>query len=267
MSFALSALLPAETLRVASYNVRYPASGDGANLWELRRELFVSSVRALDPDLMGTQELFALQAKYLVEKAPEYSWFGLSRQGNSEDEHMGVFYKPSKLTLLDSGHFWLSETPSVPASMSWDVTLPRMVTWGLFESKATRRRFYFANTHFPHRGQDAAARLNCAKIIAERLTHVPNSTPIILTGDFNAPAGGDVHQLLAASLTDSWTAAPQRFGPTGTFHGFSGKPGADRIDWILTRGFTPLLAQTATLESAGKYPSDHFPVLAVFDWQ
>ena len=32
----------AESLRVMSFNVRYPSKGDGANVWNLRRDLLVS---------------------------------------------------------------------------------------------------------------------------------------------------------------------------------------------------------------------------------
>jgi endonuclease/exonuclease/phosphatase family metal-dependent hydrolase len=262
----VAVMLHAESLRVVSYNVRYPAKGDGANVWEARKDLFVASVKAMDPDVMGTQELFKLQGDYLVERAPEYKWFGVSRRGNSEDEHMGVFYKPAKLRVVESGNYWLSETPETVGSSSWDMSLPRMVTWAVFESKATKKRFFFANTHFPHRGQqDAKARLECAKVIAARLAKVKAGLPVILTGDFNAGADTDVHQLLTQTLEDAWEKAPQRFGPEQTFHGFTGKTDGRRIDWILTRGWKALVAQTGDLNSGGRYPSDHFPVLALLE--
>jgi endonuclease/exonuclease/phosphatase family metal-dependent hydrolase len=264
---ALLALpLQAEILRVLSYNVRYPAESDGSNVWEARKELFVASVRALDPDIMGTQELFALQGNYLVEKAPEYRWFGVSRRGNDQDEHMGIFYKHAKFRVVESGNYWLSETPEAAGSSSWEMSLPRMVTWAIFESRISKKRFYFANTHFPHRGQqDAKARLECAKVIAARLAKLKTAIPVILTGDFNAGAGTDVYGLLTQSLDDAWDKAPQRFGPEQTFHGFTGKPEGRRIDWILTRGWKALIAQTSDLNAAGRYPSDHFPVLAVLE--
>ena len=261
----LAACASAETLRIVSYNVRYPASGDGENKWELRRDHFVASVRALDPDLMGTQELFALQGHYLVEKAPEYKWFGVSRRGNDQDEHMGVFYKPAKLKVIESGNFWLSETPDTPGSMSWNVSLPRMVTWALFESKATRRRFYFFNTHFPHRREDDEARRRCAQVIAERLRRLDPKIPLILTGDFNSPATGPTYDTFTPLLHDAWTSTEHRFGPEQTFHGFTGKPDGRRIDWIFSRGFRTLLAETSTLHVNGRYPSDHFPILAVLE--
>jgi len=265
--FLLAAIAaPAEHLRVMSFNVRYPAPGDGPNRWELRRDLFIESIRAMDPDLMGTQELFHLQGEHIVARLPDYQWFGVSRRGNREDEHMGVFYKPSKLKVIESGNFWLSETPEVAGSQSWDMTLPRMVTWALFELAGSRKRFYYYNTHFAHRREDDAARLKSARLIVERASKIPAAVPFILTGDFNAPAAGEVHAEFARVWTDVWDKAPVRFGPTGTFNGFAGTSTGPRIDWIFVRGSVqPIQAHTVTLNEGGRYPSDHFPVFAVVD--
>lgn len=259
--------LSAETLRVMSFNVRYPSKDDGPNLWETRRDMFIESIRQKNPDLMGTQELFHLQGQYIVEKLPEYKWFGVSRRGNQVDEHMGVFYQPSRLTLKASGNFWLSETPEVPGSSSWDMSLPRMVTWGLFENKA-KRRFYVYNTHFPHRREDDAARTRCAQLIAARAAQLAPGVPFLLLGDFNAAAPeSDAYQALTKTgLQDAYETAAHRFGPTGTFNGFKGVTTGPRIDWILYRGFRGVLQyQADTINANGRYPSDHFPVFAVLD--
>ncbi len=257
----------AEQLRVMSFNVRFPSKGDGNNVWELRRDLLVETIRLRDPDLIGTQELFYEQGQFIVEKAPEYAWFGLSRRGNQQDEHMGVFYKPSKLRLLESGDFWLSDTPEVAGSSSWGMSLPRMVTWGLFESVASGKRFYFYNTHFPHRPEDAPARLKCAELIARRSAQLPAEVPFLMTGDFNAPADSDAHQALKATMQDAWEVAAKQVGPTGTFNAFRGESTGARIDWILHRGpWKALLAETVTHNDNGRYPSDHFPIFAIYEF-
>ncbi len=268
-SIAIGAMcISAETLRLMTFNVRYPASGDGENRWEFRRDLFVETVRAADPDLLGTQELFQAQGEYIAARLPEYRWFGLSRRGNHEDEHMGVFYKESRLRTVESGDFWLSETPDVPGSMSWDVTLPRMVTWALFEVRATGKRFYFFNTHFPHRREDAEARLRCARLLGERIEALPKDVPFILSGDFNSPAGSDAYQVLTGELKDAWPTAAHRFGQEGTMSQFRGASGGPRIDWILYRGFARVLqAETVMRNENGRYPSDHYPVFAILEFR
>lgn len=250
-----------------SFNVRYPAKTDGPDLWDLRKDFLAETVRKYAPDVMGTQELFKLQGDYIAEKLPEYTWFGISRRGNTEDEHMGVFYKKDKLNLLDSGNFWLSEFPEKPGSQSWGASLPRMVTWGLFELKASGRKFLFLNTHFAHRREDEQARINSAKLIATRIDVYDPSIPIVLTGDFNSAVGSQSYQTIAPLMKDAWKDAAKREGPEGTTNGFKA-PGARRIDWIMYRAPWKV-TEAITIDDSrnGRYPSDHFPVLAVFDVQ
>lgn len=251
-----------------SFNVRYPASGDGPNRWELRQDTVVRTIRHKNPDLMGTQELFYIQGQYIVENLPEYEWFGNSRRGNREDEHMGVFYKRSKLRVIESGNFWLSTTPEIAGSQAWSATLPRMVTWALFEIKVSGKRFYFYNTHFHHTAEGAQARLNSARLIADRISNLPKDIPLILTGDFNTAApDSEPYKILATPLSDAWATAVRKIGPQGTNSGFRGGAGRSRIDWIMYRGpFTVPEAETVAYNEDGRYPSDHYPVLAVLEF-
>ena len=177
---------------------------------------------------------------------------------------MGVFYRKDRLKPVESGNFWLSETPEVAGSSAWGMSLPRMVTWAVFEDLKTKKRFTYFNTHFAHRGKvDEEARRQAALIIAKRM---PKDGAFVLTGDFNAAAGdSSAYSALVPPLTDSWIVAKKKAGPEGTFHGFKGTPGKTRIDWILFRGpWKVKSAETLTDAREGRYPSDHFPVLAVF---
>ncbi len=264
--FGLSgATLALPALRVMSFNVRYPSPDDGANRWEQRRDLMVRTIREQHPDVLGTQELYKLQGDYLVGKLPHYTWFGLGRYGDDRDEHMGVFYRTDRLRLVESGNFWLSDTPDKPGSISWGHPLPRMVTWALFEVKAGGRRFYYYNTHFPYRDQDEPARTRAAQEIAGRLEALPANLPFVLTGDFNTTPDSPAHALLTRGLQDARISAGTHSGPEATFHNFTGKPNR-RIDWILYRGFHATAVHTVTTSHEGRYPSDHFPVSAELTW-
>jgi endonuclease/exonuclease/phosphatase family metal-dependent hydrolase len=251
----------AQPLRVMTFNVRLLTGNDGANKWDARRDLVAEMLRAEDPDVIGTQELFKRQGDEIVERLPQFVWFGEGRRGGDDDEHMGVFYRKDRLRVRESGNFWLSDTPEVAGSRTWGNLFPRMVTWARFERPADGATFMLYNTHFPYRDSDEPARLRCAELIRSRLAQLPSNERVILIGDFNTVPESQAHATLTTLLTDAWVAADKRSGPEGTFHGFSGKP-ERRIDWILFRGLTARSIKTITMQRDGRYPSDHFPVVA-----
>lgn len=256
---------PDAELKVMTFNVRLPLAQDGPNEWQHRRDIAIALVAAERPDIMATQELHKPQGDDFVEGLPEYSWFGIDRRGGHADEHMGIFYRRDRLNLLYHGNYWLSDTPSQPGSISWGHPYPRMVTWALFETRPVRRRFYVINTHLPYRKEDEEARLRGARMIASWIPRLQPDFPVVLLGDFNTEPGGPVHSALASIFDDAWASAPRKDGPAETFHAFTGK--ADRrIDWILTRGFCADSVRTLTNNRGGRYPSDHFPVVATFAW-
>ncbi|HEY0198760.1 MAG TPA: endonuclease/exonuclease/phosphatase family protein [Rhodanobacter sp.] len=266
--FALFVAAPAfaaQDLRVMTFNVRLGIADDGPNRWDLRRDIMVRTIREQHPDLFGTQELYKFQGDYIAGKLPQYTWFGVGRFGNDGDEHMGVFYRTDRLKVIDSGNFWLSDTPDKPGSITWGNLYPRMVTWALFEVETTHRRFYYYNTHFPYRDQDEPIRTRAAQEILARVKALPADMPFVLTGDFNSPPNQPDHALLTQVLQDARLSAPKRSGPEATFHNFTGKPDF-RIDWILYRGFTATDVATITTNQDGRYPSDHFPVVADLQW-
>lgn len=258
----------AAPLKVMTFNVRLPTDADGDNRWQARKDILVDTIRAQQPAVFGTQELFAEQGDYIVRHLPEYAWFGVGRRGDAEgagDEHMGVFYLRDELKVIESGDFWLSDTPDVAGSITWGNLYPRMVTWALFERIADGRRFYFFNTHLPYRDQDEPIRERGAALLLQRLSALPADVPVVVTGDFNTGPDSGVHARLTGDLIDAWERSRQRSGQEATFHAFSGK--ADRrIDWILVRGFDVGPVATVTDQQNGRYPSDHFPVVAELRW-
>jgi endonuclease/exonuclease/phosphatase family metal-dependent hydrolase len=255
----------ADTLRVMTFNVRLPMASDGPERWEARRDLFVKTIREEHPDVFGTQELYKEQGDYVVAKLPGYKWFGMGRKGGEGDEHMGVFYRADELRVLDSGNFWLSDTPDVPGSDTWATPFPRMVTWARFQRKSDGRTFVMFDTHLPYRDQDDAAREKGAALILKRIAKLPPDEPFVLTGDFNTSPDSKLHAMLTEHLEDAWLVASRRSGPEKTFHDFTGNPDR-RIDWILVRGFEVKDVRTVTTHEGKLYPSDHFPVVADLQW-
>ncbi|MET0934535.1 MAG: endonuclease/exonuclease/phosphatase family protein [Luteibacter sp.] len=262
-SIALPAVAVADDLRVMSFNVRTITGKDGADRWEARRDLFADTIRALHPDVIGTQELAKEQGDDATARLEGYTWFGRDRFGGHADEHMGIFYRKDRLKLIESGDYWLSDTPDKVASITWGNIFPRMVNWALFERVSDHKRFYLLDTHYPYRDQDEDARSKSAREMAAWIAKLPANVPVIVTGDFNTGPESVAHTTLTASLKDAWDTAPKREGPAETFHAFSGHA-TKRIDWILFRGVTATAVETVTTSRDGHYPSDHFPVQVDF---
>jgi endonuclease/exonuclease/phosphatase family metal-dependent hydrolase len=262
---AHSALAEPLELTVMSFNIRYGLANDGDNSWVKRCDLVVDTIKNHDPDILGLQECLGFQAAYLDEHLPAYTFVGLGREKDGGGEMTAIFYKPKELLPLRSGHVWLSERPDVPGSVSWDSSLTRMATWIQFRHWPTGTTFVAANTHFDHRGRDA--RHESAKLLSGYLKDAAGELPVVLTGDFNA-MGGESAPWKAfddAGYADAWEAAGKQLGPVTTWSGFEApREGSERrIDWILTHGPVSVeTCETVTDNENGRYPSDHFPVVA-----
>ena len=261
---------PLPALQVMTYNLRY-ASPVPPQAWPERRPRMAEVIRRVGPDVIGTQEGVYSQLRDLEADLPGYRWIGLGREGGSRGEFMAVYYRAERLEPVAFDHFWLSDTPQLIGSATWGNRFQRMVTWVRFRDRAAAREFEVWNTHFDHEVEEA--RLRSAALLRERLAEVDPNLPVILLGDFNAPAPASaVHQRLVADgfLRDAWAAAAERAGEgLGTFNGFERPDGGPaRIDWILWRGaLDPERAEIVADRPDQVYPSDHYPVSVRFRWR
>jgi len=250
-------------LRVASYNLRYDNPSDGVNAWPNRKENVKALIRYHDFDIFGTQEALINQLKDLCEM-PEYAYIGGGRDdGLTGGEHSAIFYKSDRFKLLDTGNFWLSETPDKPGK-GWDATCcNRICSWAKFKDANTKKEFYVFNLHFDHQG--VVARRESGKLMVQKIREIAGNTPVICTGDFNSTPETEQMQIMQTILKDAYivTAMPP-YGPAGTFNGFRfDAPLKDRIDYIFVSSYfsvSKYAALTDALEQ--RYPSDHLPVVA-----
>ena len=251
-------------LTAMTFNLRY-ASPAPPHAWPRRRPVLRALLEEQAPDVIGTQEGLHGQLQDLAGDLPGYGWIGQGREGGTRGEFMAVFYRKDRLEPLEWDHFWLSRTPEVAGSRSWGCYLPRMVTWVRFRDRRDGRQFYFVNTHLDHLSWWARER--SAGLILRRVAGFRPDVPVLLVGDFNAPAGRSrVYDLLVnpGAFQDTWVAAGRRGEAIGTFHNYRGPaPGGRRIDWILAHGLVLTdSAEVVMFSRGGQYPSDHFPVVA-----
>lgn len=255
---------------VMTFNLRYNNPGDGLNAWPHRIDRVAQMILAHDPVVVGTQEGYFDMLTDLHPKLAEYEWIGEGRFGAHENEHCAIFYKKKELELQQQGQFWLSETPEVSASISWNSGFPRVCTWAIFEHKETGERFIVYNTHLDHQSQEA--RDLGTKVIWEYISahHKEYSLPVILMGDFNSrPAELPIRFLRGeldlqgheSWLKDVYNVVPAPIGWTA--HDFQGGEAGEPIDYIfVSPDVEALEAVVDRRQMGGGYPSDHYPVIA-----
>ncbi len=257
--------ISAQTLTVATYNLRYDNRGDSGNLWVNRAPIQSNLIRFHDFDVVGIQEGLINQLEDLSKSLPQYTRYGIGRDdGKAAGEHSAIYYKKDKFKLLKRGDFWLSQTPDQPGK-GWDATCcNRICSWVQLQDIASKKIFYFFNVHFDHQG--VIARIESAKLMIEKIKTIAGNTPAVFTGDLNGGRNSDCYKYIANAgvLKDSYDLAGFTYENNGSFNSFRTPRGMEVIDHIfVTKQFTVKKWGILTDTYFGKYPSDHFPVMAV----
>lgn len=267
-------------LTVMSVNVRgFSRRRDGINSWEHRAALNVATIRRSAPDVIGVQELRPESLATYRAQLPGYACvIGPGAGRPAAPEFNAILFDPARLQVLETGGFWLSETPD-RFSSAWRARIARSANWVLF-STPDAVPFLHLNTHLDH--LSGLARLRGSDLLVRRITALRDGDdlPTVVTGDFNCRPGSAPYRRFAdAGFRDTALAAGGHERETGTFHAFHGfrhavlnrvdaLRGARRIDWILVAGGRQRLrvedhAVVRDHDAAtGMFPSDHYPVLS-----
>lgn len=263
---------PAETageggssmVRLMTYNIRYGGAPDGEDAWPARKESVAKTLR--DADIIGLQEVEVGQLRYLETALPDFTFVGVGRtDGREAGEFSPLGVRTARFKILESGTFWLSETPEQVGSRGWDAALPRIATWVLVQDASSGGSWGVINSHFDHRGPQA--RSEAGGLIRERTGIFPGESPVVVMGDLNASP--DSPPLVALTtegprqLHDARgvTVTPPA-GPAGTWNGFKEIDDSRRIDHILVspnvvvQSYEVLDPRTP----AGRFASDHLPI-------
>jgi endonuclease/exonuclease/phosphatase family metal-dependent hydrolase len=270
-------------LRVMSFNVRGSfRDATRKNAWRNRAGLNVATIERYAPDVIGLQESQRGNLATYRRRLPRYAHIRGPKYGNAFPyDSNAILYDPEKFTLLDTGGFWLSETPG-RHSKSWGTRVARSATWALFDLAGTDLCILHLNTHLDH--VSAPARREGSKLIVEKIAELSNRSAenpaFILTGDFNARPGTRTYKNFTESgFVDTYLASGNE--DANTFHAFEGTRyrdkhparGPRRLDWILLKDPKGRLrTESHTIihdahEDSGLYPSDHYPIVADFGLQ
>ncbi len=242
--------------------------------WSKRKAVCIEVIKNQKPDIFGLQEVLRNQNEDLKRAFPDYLSFGF--EGPEMDKFKGgyhgiaknpVFFSKKRYELLSAGGYWLSETPLIAGSLSWNSARARNASWVRLYDKFSKKDFRVLNLHLDHKSQEAKEQQ--IKLALEECGQYQNEFPQILTGDFNASMVNVVCEHIKNSgWKDSYTALHGEAEPGHTVHLFKGdqyekKDKGRKIDFIWMRGnIKPLSASIIKDNVNGVYPSDHYFVSA-----
>lgn len=248
-----------QDMTIMSYNVKI--SGDSIRSPENRVSYITDTVLEKMPDSLGFQETDKAWVERLAAGLTDYAYIAKYRDdGISEGEASAIFYLKDKYELVDSGFFWLSETPDT-ASMGWDAACNRITSYAILKDKSTGFTYAHFNTHLDHVGNVAQA--ESIALISSYIAEIAPDMPVVLTGDFNLSEGSyNYETVLKTGLKDSKYMAAE-YDDHATYHGYhviitDNKP----IDYIFVNGYCSSV-KSYKIDSDFSHhvlASDHFPV-------
>ena len=234
-----------------------------------RKDVCISVMKKYAPDIICTQEVIRNQSDDLEAAFPDFQLLGFAgpEMDANPNGYQGIaknviLFSKTRYHLVSAGGYWLTKTPLIANSKSWDEARARNANWARLRDKKTDREFRVIDTHFDHKGK--VARQEEAKVIIEESAQYQPDFPQLLVGDLNStrtmPA---VTELKSAGWTDSWEELHGSKDPGGTVHAFEPESEAmkkrSKIDYIFHKGTVRTTASQIIKDHVnGQYPSDHY---------
>jgi endonuclease/exonuclease/phosphatase family metal-dependent hydrolase len=249
-------------IKIITSNIRFANSGDGPHDWPKRLPYLAKIYSDHSPDLLATQEGRIDQLKELDEALPKLVLIDTHRSWIPVRMYPCLFFNPQTISVERSGDIWLSETPYVDGSHSFESAFPRLCTWAEVTVMESGLKLMIVNTHLDHILSET--RMKQADVLIAEIKKV-NQRPVILMGDFNEPPNTSIQKILkeAFELKDPWME--KKYKEETSHHGFVGADAeGDRIDWILipNKFKCESIAMIKSSNAEGIYPSDHYPMVA-----
>ncbi|MFA6010396.1 MAG: endonuclease/exonuclease/phosphatase family protein [Desulfobacteraceae bacterium] len=248
------------TITVMTMNLRFGLAEDGENCWANRKKAYPVLFKTHDPDFIGVQEANDFQADQLSDILENHGHIGERKKSADPlpatwQDNLIFFKKP--WTCLSHKHYFLSNTPDIQSQFpgsQW----PRQCIIGHCENNG--HSLIHVNTHFDFA---SSVQEKSAELIINLLKDYPADIPTIITGDFNTSPNSETYALF---MENGFRDLFENHH-SSTFHGFTGHDLGGHIDWILFKGGLKGVDHQIVQEPfEGIYPSDHYPVKAIFEF-
>lgn len=255
-----------------TFNIRVDTILDGSNRWNNRKELVFDTIAKNGADVIGLQEALDFQVRQIQQALPQYANYAAGRSnGKQKGESCAIFYRKDRFALADSGTFWFSNTPSKPGSKGWGNFPPRICSWIRLVDRESSEGFYVYNVHLDNLSQNS--RKKSVELLGRRVGLRAWPEPFIVMGDFNMELDNPAMMSLRKTggrdgypcMVDAWESVhgAEEIAGTGTCHDFGGRVSGPKIDHIpVCEDARALDVKIDRYSLNGRYPSDHFPVVA-----
>lgn len=255
-------------IKVMTFNIRTRTIIDGPNHWNRRKQMVFDMLADNAADVVGLQEARNSQLQHIRKALPEYGVYSAGRSdGLAGGESCPILYRKNRLSLKEAGTFWFSDTPSVPGSKDWGNLPPRICSWAHLVENSSGKSFYVYNLHLDNFSQNS--REKSTRLLTQQIAARKTADPFLIMGDFNMEPSNPAmaflqtaHAGVVQSIKDVWQLIhPEK--TIGTRHGFDGGTSGPQIDHILIcDSIQALDARIDNRQVNGRYPSDHFPLIA-----
>ncbi|CAI7883514.1 unnamed protein product [Closterium sp. NIES-54] len=271
------------------------------NSWALRKFACLEMLRKFHPTLIFTQEGSKEQLEYLHCELKAYECFGSKSQDAPGEDYSAIIYNRDQVEVMESGNFWLSETPEVCGSTSWGASTPAVVNWVKFRVKGLQPPGYaFQAYNVRMKTGSSSARAKGALLLWQHISSVPPSIPALMCANFNQNKGSATARFFLGSwklngiegdFKDVLSIARKKIntGHIYSHHRFQGHdmsclqivksameictaesdPGiVDPLhtDWMFRygRALNPTYCEVVVSSWGGKLPTSHYPLYAEF---
>lgn len=250
-------------LCLISCNIRFDNPADGQNSWPYRRELLVQTLLKHGPSLIATQEGRIQQLKELQDSLFNFELMDHHRSWIKERMYPSIYARTDSFEYLASGDMWLSETPEIAGSLSFESAFPRLMTWTRIQVKNSDVNLTIVNTHLDHVKQQT--RVQQVRVLCEEINKIwDKQSALIIMGDFNDSPDSEVRKTITQDfpfLVDAWSEFNSQ--EESSHHAFNGETqNGSRIDWILID--RKLAIKNCLMDKSnhqGLYPTDHYPII------
>lgn len=168
-----------------------------------------------------------------------------------------IYYRTDKLKVVDSGVFWLSETPE-QSSKGFGSSYYISCCWAIFESLENGSRYVHMNTHLDVNSEETR-KMELTVLLPRVKQFMDEGYAVVVTGDFNSHENSIIYQSVTEIGLTSARYLAKETSSLPTFNGFreDRKNYSGPIDYIFLNDLISVAKYDVIDKYDGGFLSDH----------